>query len=466
MVQAIDLGSGTLDGQTYAYAVDSASSGIQWKSNNLYFGTPTLGPDGTTYILLSQVDSYYGKVPHALQALSKDGSVKWKVSVDGWCSNPVVDSSGNIYLSIYSMSGYDSQIISYNSAGATRWVFNLTQEYPDHWDLILGNPVVHPDGNVIAHAYHRLDSTLRNSTLFSIDQSGHVVWDLDIISAVNTVFVGPLAGSMIYVTSYGSMVQGIDPDGSLLWTRDFGPEGAYITYDSMVGPEGDLYTVVSGIDEVTHGQNMSVPEEIWCMASNGTVVFKTTLFADTSTLYYCGLTLSAISSNGTIYCQNTKGYGSKDDGTMDDSKILVSPRAQALSPQGEVMWSYVLPNNETFDSKALITASTAYLFPLDSSEVGRIVALQLDNGSLLGTYSAPNKLWLSGAAVGDDERFLYFEGTYKGAEEGIITLVSTVGLPQVPVPRPLDLMAATVAWGSIFGLMLGGGYYVTHKRRL
>jgi hypothetical protein len=47
----------------------------------------------------------------------------------------------------------------------------------------------------------------------------------------------------------------------------------------------------------------------------------------------------------------------------------------------------------------------------------------------------------------------------------MITLVSTIGLPQAPVERPLDLAAATIAWGSIFGLMAAGGYYVTHKKR-
>ncbi len=453
-----------MDGQSHSYAIDDASSGIQWKIDDLFYGEPALASDGTTYALISELDPDNVKRPVGLRALNEDGSQKWQVPIDGLCTDPVVDQWGAVYISTRAVDTYDSELIRFATTGAISWRFNMSQEFPGDWELVLGEPVVHPSGNVLVPVYNRVNPSGENSTLCCLDNYGELLWSREVVSTISNVYVGPILDSMIYVTNYLGVVQGIEANGSLAWTMDLQGEMAYIGSPSLVSKDDDLYMPVSRFDEDMQDRNWSIPEEIWCVASNGTVVMRTSLFEEHSILYNCDIMLTGISADGTIYCLNTNGYGTDANGSIDRENIIVPSRALALSSQGEIIWDYALTSNKSFYSNSLLTESTMFLFPLDSSEIGEIVALNIDNGSLLGTYAAPNKLWLDGVSAGSDGRFLYLEGTYKGAEEGIITLVSTIGLPQAPVEKPLDLAAATVAWGSIFGLMVGGGYYVTHRK--
>ncbi len=465
MVQANELASlGSSDGQSHSYAMDGDLSGIQWKIDDLFYGEPVLASDGTTYVLISELDPDDIKRPVGLRALNEDGSQKWQVPIDGLCTDPVVDSLGAVYISTRSVDSYDSELIRFSTTGAISWRFNMSQEFPGHWELVLGEPVVHPSGNVLVPVYNRVNPNDENSTLCCIDNHGSLLWSREVVSTISNVYVGPILDSMIFVTNYHGVVQGIEANGTLAWTRDLQEEGACIGSPSLVGNDGELFMPVARFDNETDDRNWSTPQEIWCMAANGTVVMRTSLFEEHSVLYNCDVMLSSISSNGTIYCLNTNGYGADANGSIDRENSLVPSRALALSPEGDILWSHSLSTNETYYSNALVTESTMYMFPIDSNEIGSIVALNLVNGSVMGTYAAPNKLWLEGVAAGSGDRFLYLEGTYRGAEAGIITLVSTIGLPQAPVERPLDLAAATVAWGSIFGLMVVGGYYATHKK--
>lgn len=465
IVQANGLGSlGSLDGQTIANAIDSTPSGIQWKIDDLFYGEPALSSDGTTYALISELDPDGIKRPVGLRALNEDGAQKWQAPIDGLCTDPVVDGLGGVYISTRSVNTYDSELIRFSTTGAISWRFNMSQEFPGHWELVLGEPVIHPNGNVLVPVYNRVNPSGENSTLCCINGNGSLLWSREVVSTISNVYVGPMLDSMIYVTNYHGVVQGIEANGTLAWTRDLQEEGACIGSPSLVGNDGELFMPVAKFDDETDDRNWSTPQEIWCMASNGTVVMRTSLFEEHSVLYNCDVILSSISSNGTIYCLNTNGYGADASGSIDREHALVPSRALALSPEGDILWAHSLSANETFYSNALVTGSTMYLFPIGSNEIGGIVALNLVNGSVLGTYAAPNKLWLEGVAAGSEDRFLYLEGTYRGAEEGMITLVSTFGLPQAPVERPLDLAAATIAWGSVFGLMVAGGYYVTHKK--
>lgn len=446
-------------------AVDGTSTGIQWKVSDLFYGDPALASDGTTYILMSEVDAYNVKRPMGLRALDEGGAKKWEVPIYGLSTDPVVDDQGNVYLTIHSTYTFDSELIAFDSTGTTLWRYNLSQEVVGPQEMVLGKPVVHPDGNVLVPAYNRYDPFDDNGTLTAIAHDGTHRWTCETVGTISNLYVGPSPSSMIYVTSSLGMVQGILPGGSVAWTLDLREDRAFIGSPSMVGYDGNLYMPVSRYDNGTQWRNASVPQEIWSVARNGSVVMTTSLFSGYDVLFNSNIVLTSIVTNGTIYCICTKGFGGDPNGPIDLNNVLAPSRALALTPQGDVLWSYSLNTNDTFYSPAIKAGSTMYLFPLDTNGLGEIVALDIVNGSVLGSYLAPNKLWLSGKAVGTGDRFLYFEGTYKGAEEGMITLVSTDGLPRLPVERPLDLMVASVAWISIIGLMVGGGIYVTRKKK-
>jgi hypothetical protein len=68
-------------------------------------------------------------------------------------------------------------------------------------------------------------------------------------------------------------------------------------------------------------------------------------------------------------------------------------------------------------------------------------------------------------AVGRGDQIYYFEGTYKGAELGVISLICSVGLPRTVSPRPLDLAAAAMAWSSVIGLAAVSGFFAIRKKR-
>jgi hypothetical protein len=413
---------------------------------------------------MSEVDAYGVKRPVGLRALDEAGQKKWEVPIDGLSTDPVVDAQGNVYLTFHSIYTFDSELISFDSTGSIRWRFNLTQAHLPP-EMVLGKPIPHPDGQVLVPVYNRFDPSDENS-LWSLSQDGTVEWIYITTVTMNNIYVGPLVDSFIYITSNVGMVLGLFPTGSLAWTLDLREDHAFIGSPSVVGYDGNLYMPVSRYDNGTEWRNASVPQEIWAVAQNGSVVMTTSLFSAYATLFNSNIVLTSIVPDGTLYCISTKGFGADPNGSIDLDNVLTPSRALAINPQGDVVWSYSLHTNDTFYSPAIQAGSAMYLFPLDSNGLGGIVALDLVNGSVMGTYSAPNKLWLSGKAVGTGDRFLYFEGTYKGAEEGMITLVSTDGLPQVPAERPLDLVVASVAWTSIVGLMVAGGIYVTRKNRI
>lgn len=444
-------------------AVDGTSTGIQWKVSDLFYGDPILASDGTTYILMSEVDAYGVKRPMGLRALDEGGVKKWEVPIDGLSTDPVVDAHGNVYLTFHSTYTYDSELISFDSTGSIRWRYNLSQASLP-LEMVLGKPIPHPDGQVLVPVYNRFDPADENS-LMSLSQDGTVQWIYITTVTMNNVYVGPSVNSYVYITSSLGMVQGIFPNGSLAWTLDLRDDRAFIGSPSMVGYDENLYMPVSRYDNGTQWRNASVPQEIWSVARNGSVVITTSLFSEFDKIFNSNIVLTSIVANGSIYCISTKGFGGDPNGSIDLNNVLTPSRALALTPQGDVLWSYSLNTNDTFYSPAIMTQSSMYLFPLDHEGLGEIVAIDPGNGSVMGKYLAPNKLWLSGKVVGTGDRFLYFEGTYKGAEEGMITLVSTDGLPRLPVERPLELMVASVAWISIIGLMVGGGIYVTRKKK-
>jgi hypothetical protein len=71
---------------------------------------------------------------------------------------------------------------------------------------------------------------------------------------------------------------------------------------------------------------------------------------------------------------------------------------------------------------------------------------------------------MSGMAAGSGDRIYYFEGTYKGAEQGVLSLIFSIGLPRSVPPRPLDLAATAVAWSSVIGLAAVSGFFATRKK--
>lgn len=471
IVQANPLGeSSTLLGQSHSYAIDSGSSGIQWKSDDLFYGTPTLAADGTTYVLVAEVDNNDMKKSVALRALDPSGGKKWETPINGASTDPVVDREGNIYLVLqaYDISNKtDSRLVSFDPQGGIRWILNLSVLISSN-EAAMGTPVIHPDGDVLVPLFNPYNSMQSLSQLWSIDDEGKLLWTCDITGTIDGLYVGPSSDSTIYITSYRGVVHGINPNGTLAWSGKYylNERAVFIGSPSVVGPDGALYMPVGLLDPDTEWRDYSLPTEIMVIDPSGSVLLRTSLFSDFEMVSDFTFGLTGVSSNGTILGYNGWGYGYDSYAVTDPSDYSIPSRAFAISPQGDIIWSYELPTDEVYYSPPMLAEATLYLFTQNSTGVGKIVALQTNDGILLGTYWAPNKLWLSGQATGSNDRFLYLEGTFRGAEEGIITLVSTIGLPQAPVERPLDLAAATLAWGSIFGLMVGGGYYATHKKRI
>lgn len=249
-----------------------------------FYGTPSIGPDGTIYA---------GGLDSCLYAIDPEGQIKWLFRASDFITQSALVANDSTIMFV-SCDGY---INCLNQEGRLRWRDMIGA--PLLADLALG-----PDGTVYFD-YERM--------LYAVDQTGAVKWVYEaegddypgsfssnmkgpVIGGDGTIYYSPMVTDLIAVDPWGRKkwrfkVQGqvgnnpaIGDDGSIILGTDKGivysisPAGAenwhvvineHITTEPVIGPDGAIYvgdasgklTAISGGGEVlwrsTPGPNMA-----------------------------------------------------------------------------------------------------------------------------------------------------------------------------------------------------------------
>ena len=450
-----------------ALPVASASgSGIQWKASDIFYGNPAVAADGTVYVLMSKVYDDGTKSSTGLRAYDANGNRVWEVPVGGACTDLVVDSNNTVYFVQYSRTTYDSDLVAVSRDGNVLWTINSTAFF-GNWYTSFGIPVVSADGTLLVTSYNRFDVVNAEGRLLSFSPDGVLRWSIGTTNGLTTVYAGRNPSSLLYVASY-SEVLGVQPDGTITWALDLSDRDVAINRESaVVGRDGGLVMSLSYIDNRTESVNTSMPRLIAAVGTYGELSWCSYVFDMYSIDYGCETMISGMTADDKIIVTRLEGTGTWWNYTSSGPELVEGSLPAAVSvldPLGQVAWTTVLPEGHSLQYPVISTDSAVYVFTQDGSGQGHIYAYAAYNGTALGNYSSPTELWVSGQAGGTGDRLYYYEGSWKGAEEGVISLICSIGLPPNPVEQPLDLAAASIAWTSVIGLAAVSGYLATRKR--
>lgn len=178
---------------------------------------PSIGPDGTLYIIVEE----------KLHALGANGKAKWNISVgfQDWYSTTVV-TDGTVYVS-----GEDGMFMAIDKGGTILWELVLGSDY-------ISKPTVSEDGTIYL--------TDGNQSLIAINPDGTVRWSLVVGSVNGPVTIGP--DGTLYLLLRLVMVA-VTSEGEIMWMLDMrehnvgGILGIYSSGPSsiVVDDEGTIY---------------------------------------------------------------------------------------------------------------------------------------------------------------------------------------------------------------------------------
>lgn len=214
------------DGTVYAsvYERDTSSYALyaiypdgaeKWRfPSDHSFCAPTLGSDGTIYVVSSS---------NKLYALDPDGTEKWRFDDASFYSGaePALGSDGTIYVA------WGDHFFAFSPAGRKKWDLWL------HGSQFINTPSVGPDGTIYAGS----DS----GTVYAISLDGTEKWQFD-AGGPYEAFVrsAPAIATdgTLYIGSGDGNLYAVNPDGTEKWHFQ---TGEFISASPVIGSDGIIY---------------------------------------------------------------------------------------------------------------------------------------------------------------------------------------------------------------------------------
>ena len=205
---------GDYEGNFYALHSDGS---LKWRfgTGGTIWSAPALGEDGTIY-----VGSYSG----FLYAINSDGSLKWKFKPGSFCdvsSSAAISDEGIVYIGVM---GPDElgRISAINPDGTEKWHYDT-----NYW--ITSDPAIGDDGTVyVGSGDTHLYAMNPNGTLKWRFKTGHYIKGPPSIASDGTIYVG----------SFDGYLYALFPDGNMKWQCKI---GAGTETNPSLGPDGTIY---------------------------------------------------------------------------------------------------------------------------------------------------------------------------------------------------------------------------------
>lgn len=276
-----------------AIAANGGSAGATAKD---IFSSPSVGADGTVYVVVRDLQSTTANRGLYTVAIAANGSVKWvaKVGANGanlYAITPAIDAAGNIFVANRS-----KEVYKISPAGAV-------EKFAGFGD-ITGGISLAKDGTIYALGKG-------NVGLYAISATGTQKWlyNTDFGGAADA-FTGALRSASPSIAADGTIYQVIDkgtggavvsltPEGSAKWVYD--TTGAIPDGGVAIAEDGTLY--VNGGTDPASG--------LMALNANGTLLWK---FATTANVQACPV----IDNRGYIHIVDAMAnyYVVRPDGTL------------------------------------------------------------------------------------------------------------------------------------------------------
>ena len=163
----------------------------------------TVGPDGTVYASLIQIDQYETNkvINSTLVSVSKDGSLLWIRNLPPASNqrSPVVSVDGSVYLPT------SSCLYSFNKNGTLRWQYG----FPSDQQKYISESLVTESGDV---------EMIRDGVLYRLNENGMEEWNTTLSSKQDFLsFLLLDDDSGLSYAAIGNWLFAISEDGAILW---------------------------------------------------------------------------------------------------------------------------------------------------------------------------------------------------------------------------------------------------------
>jgi len=227
-----DVMNTDLEGNIYLTSYDqylhsvNRSGTLNWKvkyDDGFRGRSVVIAPDGQTLYISGKDSSLY--------ALNLDGSIKWIYPSEEIRMVPMVDNSGNIYITPRTS---PAQLHSIYPNGEVKWIFLLKPFGPRAWS----SPTIDKDGNI----YFTFAADFYNTGISSVDYNGNFRWTYifeDVQEDIGVPLISDANGTIYCGSAWGYYYYAISKEGELLWRIPL--NGYMVDGSGAIDDNGTLY---------------------------------------------------------------------------------------------------------------------------------------------------------------------------------------------------------------------------------
>lgn len=244
-VMNIDLQGNLYFARFDGYLVSVSRGGnMNWKTNldnDFSTQSPVISPNGETIYIAGRDSNFY--------ALGLDGNIKWiYLSEETW-SVPLIDNSGNIYITPIAS---PAQIHCIKPNGELKWIYFLPLNPSSIW---YSGPTIDSNGNIyFSHEVPQYSCT----GITSIDYDGNFRWTYifnDPNDGIYTPLICDADGTIYCGSTWGYYYYAISSEGELLWKLPL--DGYQVDNSGAIDSDGTLY-VGTHLSSTTIGQERTL----------------------------------------------------------------------------------------------------------------------------------------------------------------------------------------------------------------
>jgi len=314
----------------YFYALNSDGT-IKWKFkvDSWLVSFPTIGPDGTIYVLTHITDYLYAYYPDG------SGKLKWKFKLgDNGAQSPIIGLDGTIYIG-----SYDSYFYAINPDGTLKWKFKADNK-------IRAPATIAPDGTIYVSS--------SGNYLYAINPDGALKWTFETPTKDTgaPISVAVASDGTIYAAGRGKILYALNPNGMIKWTFE---TGEWLVSSPAVSSDGTIY-IGSAASYIATDPPIQ-DSYLYAINPDGTLKWK--FKVDNAIV----IASPVIAAEGTVYIGSRDGY------------------LYAINPDGTLKWKFktggMIHSTPAIDDKGTvyIGSDDGYLYAIGNYTITSSVGI-------------------------------------------------------------------------------------------
>jgi len=314
-------------------------------------------------------------------------SLLWKYETSGWVNSPpVIDEFGHVYFG-----SEDGFVYALNVDGSLKWKYNTG-----------GGVTAAP----LVASLDRLYIGSKSGQFFCFNRtSGDTIWTFQADDQIYSSATLDNGGRLLFGSLDGNLYCLDSEFGNVWWSTT---AGTRIYSAPALSPDSSI-TYVGGFDKKVYAIDIKTGNTIWNYATNGYI-----------------LSSLAVDSLGNIYTSSS------------DKKVY------AITPGGELIWTYTTGGSIWYSSPALGLNNDIYI----GSDDNKLYCINRDDGSLSWSYTTNGDIRNSPAIAGNGN-------VYFGSTDNTIYQLTQDGELETSVELGGQIQTSSIAIGSGGEIFIG-----------